>query len=808
MAHDAQDFIDGWFSYSAWIDDLRDDSEIIAGCDEIDTFKEGLLACRTNLERFRYIYNNQDIRNEVRICYKRELAENLELRQSRKGKSIEESKRTRELGNRSFKDGNYLEALKHYTQAIKHAPYPSKDQPDVSLALALANRSAALYSLTRFRLSLHDIDLALKFNYPAENAYKLLIRKVRCLHILSVWANDVEDIKTNLRQMLHNPQVKEFIKTEIANMFDFLENSNPEEIDKDEADVADDIAIRVCSTGKSLPNANDCIEMSYNDEKGRYLLMSKDASFGRLLIAEEPFVCNLSVHKRDQYCYNCFAVLHSCGLACNNCTQVLYCSLDCLEANSSLHAYECNTFLDFQQMIGIAYLVAHIMFKIDFQYDRIAVHDKKSTDYKSLEEVINIPASSWPDLVYKNDYASVVALQDHSEDYDYDSVMGYTLTAVYMMEAFIEHFPSKIPTDEQSRLVLGSLLLRHLMQLQTNSISIICQDLQNMSLVGHSINTVKEEPIGVGIYPTVSLLNHSCLPNIMSIFHNNKFVARASRSLECGTEVNYCYGPSVNRMSRKDRQARLKEQYFFDCTCDSCSNDKEDESRALICPKCGGPVIYNKDLTHKCMKCHESDILKVGDILRQVNELKTKLDEFKNDNSNDEATLRSIEENLKSLVHWKNPLFFQIKSQLIDCAEANQDLESALKYCREELELYDRSYGDNSLESIFTKLKFINLEWQRLKRTIDEDCSLSENQEFKEKILEQLRDVQATVKATRGKLKDLLNSTNIYGAETSFHQELKFLSSMNAKLTKAITELEKVDQDVESSEQSQSLAQP
>lgn len=46
-------------------------------------------------------------------------------------------------------------------------------------AIALANRSAALYHLEKFSLALSDIELAEK-GYPKENMYKLKERAARC----------------------------------------------------------------------------------------------------------------------------------------------------------------------------------------------------------------------------------------------------------------------------------------------------------------------------------------------------------------------------------------------------------------------------------------------------------------------------------------------------------------------------------------------------------------------------------------------------------------------------------------------------
>lgn len=782
MAHDEQDHVDGWQTYFTWLDDLRHNSEVITAYEDDLTLKEKLLSSKSAQAKFELVWNDEKLRIEISNIYQANASTRKQKNQTTRGKSFKESKSMRELGNQSFKDGQYMHALYQYTQAIRCAPYPSNEIKDDSLALAFANRSAALYSLTRYRLCLLDIDLAIKYGYPESNMFKLLIRKVKCLHILSVWTNDVEQIKDRLKNLLKNHDTKEFVKTEIQNMFEFLEQTQPEDMEKDELDVVDESMMKLSNVSKSLTQAADCVEMSYDNEKGRYLITNKDVSFGRLLVAEEPYVCNLDPKKRDQYCYNCFGRLNSCGLGCLKCTKVLYCSEECSEAKSDTHSYECDGFLDLHEDLGVAYLIAHIMFRINFDLNLISIYTKRTTDKKSLDDVLSINASDWPDLVYKNDYASVLSLMDHIDNYDYDELLGFTLTAAYLVTAFVDHFSESIPKliERQTQLVIGSIVFKHLLQLQTNLISIVDQNLHGLTSTGNSMADIQEKPVGVGIYPTISLLNHSCSPNILSIFHRNKFIARASRNLECGTEINYCYGPSVARMSKKDRQRRLKEQYFFTCNCEYCVQGKENESRALLCSECRGPVVYNQDLSHHCMNC-KAEKLDIKTYLKQINDLRSIFDKLKTCVTNDAKKiqdLKKIETSLGKLLYWRHPIFTQIKSELIECAESMEDMILALRFCEEELDLSNRTYGKDSYESIMTKLKLINIKWQKLYYSIEG----STTETVKAAGLQDLKSLITLINETRGKFKDLLASTNILGAESSFEEELKFLGTIQSSI--------------------------
>ena len=72
-----------------------------------------------------------------------------------------QSQKYREAGNKKYGSGSPDLALHLYTDAVLAAP---DGQPELSLALA--NRSAALHQMKKFRSALQDIDMALMSGYP------------------------------------------------------------------------------------------------------------------------------------------------------------------------------------------------------------------------------------------------------------------------------------------------------------------------------------------------------------------------------------------------------------------------------------------------------------------------------------------------------------------------------------------------------------------------------------------------------------------------------------------------------------------
>jgi hypothetical protein len=73
-----------------------------------------------------------------------------------------------------------------------------------------------------------------------------------------------------------------------------------------------------------------------------------------------------------------------------------------------------------------------------------------------------------------------------------------------------------------------------------------------------------------GIYPTICLINHSCLPNAHNSWNNDtqRETIHALRYIKSGGEITISYeggGPSG------PRRAHLKDAFGFDCKCSLCS---------------------------------------------------------------------------------------------------------------------------------------------------------------------------------------------------------------------------------------------
>ena len=73
---------------------------------------------------------------------------------------------------------NVLSLLFYIFQAVISAPCDLETGKSKDLSVALANRSAVLFSLKAYPMALDDIRLALESGYPEDLKFKLIDRKV------------------------------------------------------------------------------------------------------------------------------------------------------------------------------------------------------------------------------------------------------------------------------------------------------------------------------------------------------------------------------------------------------------------------------------------------------------------------------------------------------------------------------------------------------------------------------------------------------------------------------------------------------
>lgn len=100
----------------------------------------------------------------------------------------------------------------------------------------------------------------------------------------------------------------------------------------------------------------------------------------------------------------------------------------------------------------------------------------------------------------------------------------------------------------------------------------------------HIIDNNSNESIGIGVYFKFSFINHSCYPNCIIKFDNNKIIKVISiKPISKGEMICFNYLTEIKPF--QERRDTLKSLYYFDCNCELCEIEKKENNSCVGCEK-------------------------------------------------------------------------------------------------------------------------------------------------------------------------------------------------------------------------------
>ena len=191
--------------------------------------------------------------------------------------------------------------------------------------------------------------------------------------------------------------------------------------------------------------------------------------------------------------------------------------------------------------------------------------------------------------------------------------------------------------------------------LKTNSVSLItCQ--------------------GRCLYPTVSLLSHSCIPNLEPVaMPGTRITLRARTLIKAGEQLTIRYIQTMQ--ARWAIQDKLEQEWFFICGCKRCKDATELGSHfsSLQCP-CGGffsdkTCNWYEFICSHCGKCQD-----LSEKFKQVEEIESKLVSSSKETITE--LCKFVEDDL--MIHSNFYLTLKLYMKYIDM-EGTDDREEVLK---------------------------------------------------------------------------------------------------------------------------------
>ncbi|XP_040582875.2 histone-lysine N-methyltransferase SMYD3, partial [Lepeophtheirus salmonis] len=272
----------------------------------------------------------------------------------------------------------------------------------------------------------------------------------------------------------------------------------------------------------------------------------------------KPFSYGVKEEHRDKICDFCFSSGQAKISRCSRCCVIYYCGKQCQRSSwKEIHKHECKylKILDLQEPHITLLLIIRTLCKL--RYDG---------GYSKKVSLPNGRSRRFGDLM------------SHKENVLMDPKLNK------MFFVFLTMIRNK----------LGGAL-------ETNE-SEVLDIFTKISINSASILNGKFLNFGTCLSLEFSAIDHSCRPNAVYMFIGRTLVVKALCDIANFDEVRISYVDITQ--TRTMRQKFLKNQYFFDCNCEECTEDplnlEKLKSHSPCCPECQNLVDGNK-----CMSCNK-----------------------------------------------------------------------------------------------------------------------------------------------------------------------------------------------------------
>lgn len=369
----------------------------------------------------------------------------------------------RKRGNEFFhpRMRQYIKAVELYNESIALAADNSE-----ALAMAYANRSAICFELKEYADCLENIRLARENPYPANLLPKLEQREEACKVLMS-------------------------------------------KVDYEKPKIDQPLALKLSyKSNPRIPHIAECLELVQDEKFGRYLITNRDLKAGDVVALEKPFSKVLDTKLHYINCNYCLDDNFLILKPCKGCTIAMFCSDECQQrAMEEYHRFECPILQDMHRLVEhvlVPALRLTIKTLTTFNFDLEAMRLLMESNGKNTPNALEM---DWTSIDPKETYGIVYNLESHRDKRSPNHLGQYAINAIIMSEILLQHkkIRDSCKNPNALRNIIELLIMHHAMILPVNSFGSWFEDYEDKAC--------KSKVLMEGIYPILSMINHSCAPN-------------------------------------------------------------------------------------------------------------------------------------------------------------------------------------------------------------------------------------------------------------------------------------------------------
>lgn len=285
-----------------------------------------------------------------------------------------------------------------------------------------------------------------------------------------------------------------------------------------------------------------CVERK--EGRNRSVVARKQFKRGDIVVQEVPYAMITPAMYAAVACSHCGKIPDAnkgeqiFGVAADD--PIRYCSQQCLRADAAVHELEVQAVRAF----------AALSIEGSTEAIRLIIRMAALKQQEVMALKLTLGTPEFPKWGRSNLFGHVLSLEAPITNIDEESLEDIQMVA-QVLAGLLEDSSSLSVSEEE----INHLLLA----IQSNA---------------HRVVDAEKRCVGLGIFPFVSMLNHSCSPNcahhfVLSPGHPPSLVMQAITDIAPGDELCYNYIPLYQSTER--RRAQLSSAYSFTCDCLRCT---------------------------------------------------------------------------------------------------------------------------------------------------------------------------------------------------------------------------------------------